>query len=53
MTPETLALLFAYIDAAIDARLARHSCGPHVAEARDARRRLAAALQSHIMAQEQ
>lgn len=48
MTPETLSHLFAYIDAAIEARLVRHSCGPHVAEARDARRRLAAALQSHL-----
>jgi hypothetical protein len=48
MTPETLALLVAYIDAAIDARAVRYSCGPHVRPITLARADALAALMAHV-----
>ena len=43
-----LALLFEYIDAAIEAALARHSCGPQRRGAIERRLDARAALEKHI-----
>lgn len=48
MTPTDLSLLLAYIEAAAEARMTRHSCGPRVAEARRARDDAFAALMAHV-----
>ena len=48
MRRATLALLFEYIDAAIEAALARHSCGPQRRGTIERRLDARAAIEKHV-----
>lgn len=48
MSATTLALLLAYVDAAIDAALVRYSCGPHTSIIRKRCLDARADLEKHI-----
>jgi hypothetical protein len=48
MKRATLALLLVYIDAAIEAALARHSCGPQRRVAIEHHRDARAAIEKHV-----